>query len=170
MKNIFFAMLLCNTLSAQVGKLNVLSEQKVNDSIARQIIQLTICNDTGTPLCLKVSPEFRASILSRDTIEMRPGSDRGRFIYDVWVTKNDMDKGYNDFPRYPLILYPRASFSTTLSVLHNKYSEIETRDCISFSYLQQPDIDFSDIFKKYEQHLVWDADPRLKYKTHRVCW
>ncbi|TMI62909.1 MAG: hypothetical protein E6H07_16020 [Bacteroidetes bacterium] len=159
-------LLLNHFLWSQESKFKIISEVKISDSLTLRTGELMIFNNTSAPICLRVSTTFKAKILSRDTIRLSTGySENDCFRYDLWVSQEDAERGFNDNPRYPLILYPRTCFVATISVLIN----LKCKDSwIDFSYLNQPDIDYNELLKKYEKHQVWDAGPKLKYKNGRV--
>jgi hypothetical protein len=165
----FLLVLLYNSLLAQESKFRVISEIKTSDSLTLQTGELMIFNNTLGPICLKVSTIFGRRILSTDTIRLYASNlGNGCFYYDLVSQEDveDMEKdGWYDLPHYPLILNPRTCFVTTISLLRN----LQCKDAwINFSYLNQADIDYCELAKKYERHGVWDADPKLKYLSGRV--
>lgn len=165
MKFVIPLLFFTNSLLSQESKLRILSEQNIGDSLVRQIAELVIFNNTSLPICIRVSWDFRAKILSTDTVELAPCGSKDYTYYDLWVSEEDAKSGVNDLPRYPLILNSRTSFVATLGLQKNLRCK---NSWIEYSYISQPDVDYNELFDKYNQHQQWDTDPKLKYLTRRA--
>lgn len=165
----FFSLIILfpTLLFSQEARINILHEEDINDSLQKQTLLLTVYNNMGNPICLRTSTTFRNHLLSKDTIELARLRLGDRTYYDLWTSQEDVIDGYNDNPRYPLILYPRSAFVATISVLCDKR---EKKRCISFMYLRNSKINYPELLKKYESHQVWDTDQTSNYKTAEVCW
>jgi hypothetical protein len=153
-------------LFSQESKLKLLGAVKINDSLVLQTCELTIFNSSFHSICIKVSPSFETKILSRDTIQLASfDKGNGCFRYDLWISKDDENRGFNDFPRYPLILFSRAAFVTTIKVIRN----LRCKDSwIEFSFLNQAEIDYCEIMNKHNKGKRWDIDPKLKYRNRKI--
>ena len=166
MRFMFLFLLLSNYLFSQESKFRILGEQKIDDSLVKQTMEVMIFNNTGHPICLKVSTSFRNKILSSDTIELAPinlGNDC--LNYDLWVSKYDHEVQVYDSPRYPLVLNSRTCFVATVNVVRN----LKCKDSwIEYSYISQPDIDYTELVNKYEKNQKWDIDPKLKYRSRKI--
>jgi hypothetical protein len=163
---IFLLLFYSTHLLGQQPKFRTINEVKINDSVVLQTGELTIFNNTGHTICIRVSTTFAAKVLGRDTIQFGTlHSSKECNWCDLWVCKDDMERGDYDFARYPLVLNNRASFVTMVSLLRN----LKCRDFgIKFSYIDQVGIDYNELLIMYEKHQSWDKDPNLKYLTGKV--
>ena len=165
MKLIIVLLLFSSSLFSQQSKIRILGEEKINDSLVNQIAEVMIFNNTAHPLCLKVSWRIVSKILSRDTIELAPNMIGNCKYYDLWAFKEDTEIESFDLPRYPLVINSRTCFFATVKVLKNLNCK---ESWIEYSYINQSDIDYSELVKKFENHQVWDRDPKIKYSQRRI--
>ena len=164
----FFALslLFSNLLFSQETKFKIIAEVKINDSLVLQTCDLRIFNNTAHPICIKVSTTFREKILSKDTIRLASlGTVNECPMYDLWISQENLKLNVYNYPSYPLILNTRTTFVATISLLRN----LKCKDLwIGFSYLGQSDIDYNRLMNKYNEHLQWDSDPKLKFRNNKI--
>lgn len=160
--------LIGNVCLSQEARVRILSESKIGDSLMSQTAELTIVNNSSHSICVRISTGFAGIIVSEDTIELGSfKSQSGCLSYDLWLSKSDKEQGYNDLPRYPLVINSRTCFVAYIRMLRN----IHCRDlCLEYAYIDQPDADYGSLTGKYLENHVWDNDPKLKYKTKTVCF
>ena len=149
---------------SQDAKIRVLNEEKINDSLLSQTLELIIHNDTQDPICLKLSTSF-LTILATDTVELAPISyNEGCIHYALWVSKKDYTTGVNDLPRFPVVLNSRTSFVANVRVVKN----VKCRSAwIEFSFTNQDSINYQGLLEKYSKNEVWD-DKIIRFKIERV--
>ena len=168
MKLIVAFLLITNAIFSQESKFRIIGEEKINDSLIMQTAELMIFNNTGYPICLRVSTAFRSKILSRDTIELGPlNSGNGCLQYNLLVSKEDIERGFNENPSYPLVLNSRTCLVATVNLLRNLKCK---NSWIEYSYINQQDIDYNDLLNKYSRHEKWNADPKLKYRSRKILF
>jgi hypothetical protein len=167
MKLFFISLLISSSLFSQVGEVCVLKDEKINDSTIRQTVRLVIYNVMGNPICLRVSMSYRTHILNEDSIELAPMSGSKQYSYSLSVSKADTEDGFNDSPKYPLILFPRSAFVAKL-IVYRKISEEKLT--LEYKYIGQPDIDYPSLLETEGKTVSWDADPKLKFRTRKILW
>lgn len=167
MKILLWLLLFPTTLLSQKGKVLFLEEKVLNDSLKKQLFQLSIYNDTGGPICLKVSTSFLGHILSRDTVEIAGICSDSVCTYNLRVLKSDSGFSANDLPGYPLILFPKSSFTVTISAVCKRTSK---KSKLVFAYLYQQDINYPELLGKFNNHQLWDQEPSMKYRFGEITW
>jgi len=166
MKNILFLLLLSSQLYSQESRFRITGVEKLNDSLIQKTGELMIFNNTGHQICLKVSTSFYSNILSSDTIELAAENIGNNCLgFNLGVTKADAKMGLYDIPQYPLVLNSRTCFFATISLLKNINCK---NSWIEFSYLNDPSIEYDDLVKKFDNHQVWNIDPKIKYRSRKV--
>ena len=154
---VFASLLFSNQLLSQEYQLKPLGKKIVNDSMFLQVYEVKIFNNTGHPICLKISNTFRAKILSEDTVQLASLKiNNSNIFYNLSISQQNVDNGYNDLIDYPLILNTRTCFVATVSMLRN----INWKDSswIEYSYIAEPDLDYQQLLDNYIKKTHWDKD------------
>ena len=138
----------------------------IDDSSVYETRNILILNNTSVPLCISVSTSFRTKMLNRDTIELAQISPSNSFeLFDLQTSLDDVKRGFNDNPSYPLILYPKAAF---FAIIKLKRKISCKNSWLKLSLTGQKDINYNELSEKFENGNRWKDMSKLKLISKRI--